>query len=428
MSPPTTHSAPLPAFRGYGIELEYMIVERQNLAPLPIADRLLRGAAGEQQSDVERDLLGWSNELVLHVIEVKNLRPVRTLEMLPDLFQSELRQIGRLLEPLGATLMPGAMHPWMDPAHETHLWPHGNAALYQAYAAIFDCSTHGWSNLQSMHINLPFAGDDEFARLHTAVRLLLPVLPALAASSPFADGRDTGFADFRMEVYRGNADPFPSIAGRIVPEPVFSRADYERFILQPMYNDIAPHDPQGLLRHEWLNSRGAIARFDRNAIEIRVLDTQECVQADLAIAAAVTAVLKSLYRAAEHAGVLADQQAIGTEALSAILLACIRDAEHADIADAEYLALLGYPGERCSAGELWRKLIETAQHEDRLSEAWRAPLDVILNQGSLANRLRQAVGADATRAGLQAVYRRLCRCLQEGRMFEPSASSPSSGL
>jgi carboxylate-amine ligase len=423
MSPPTFSaplSASLSAFQGCGIELEFMIVDRQNLSPLPIADRLLRGAAGEQRSDVERDLLGWSNELVLHVIEVKNLRPVRNLEMLPDLFQSELRQIGRLLEPLGAALMPGAMHPWMDPARETHLWPHGNAALYQAYAAIFDCNTHGWSNLQSMHINLPFANDEEFARLHSAIRLLLPVLPALAASSPFADGRDTGFADFRMEVYRGNADPFPSIAGRIVPEPVFSRADYERFILQPMYNDIAPHDPQGLLRHEWLNSRGAIARFDRNAIEIRVLDTQECVQADLAIAAATTAVLKSLYRAADHAGVLADQQAIGTEALSAILQACIRDAEHAGIDDAEYLALLGYPGERCSAGELWRKLIETAQHEDRLSEAWRAPLDVILNQGSLAHRLRQAVGADATRAGLQAVYRRLCRCLQEGRMFEPS--------
>ena len=33
-----------------------------------------------------------------------------------------------------------------------------------------------------------------------------------------------------------------------------------------------------------MNSRGAIARFDRNAIEIRVIDVQECPKADLAIA------------------------------------------------------------------------------------------------------------------------------------------------
>jgi hypothetical protein len=31
-----------------------------------------------------------------------------------------------------------------------------------------------------------------------------------------------------------------------------------------------------VLRHEWVNARGAIARFDRSAIEIRVLDVAEC--------------------------------------------------------------------------------------------------------------------------------------------------------
>ena len=34
---------PLHAFGGYGIELEYMIVGRDSLSVLPIADRLLHG-------------------------------------------------------------------------------------------------------------------------------------------------------------------------------------------------------------------------------------------------------------------------------------------------------------------------------------------------------------------------------------------------
>ena len=40
-----------------------------------------------------------------------------------------------------------------------------------------------------------------------------------------------------------------------------------------MYRQIAPLDPDHVVQYEWLNSRGAIARFDRNAIEIRVIDT-----------------------------------------------------------------------------------------------------------------------------------------------------------
>jgi len=56
-----------------------------------------------------------------------------------------------------------------------------------------------------------------------------------------------------------------------------------REILAPLYAEMHPLDPEGILCHEWLNSRGAIARFDRNAVEIRLVDVQECPLADLAI-------------------------------------------------------------------------------------------------------------------------------------------------
>ncbi|MDQ9170428.1 glutamate-cysteine ligase family protein [Oxalobacteraceae bacterium R-40] len=409
----------LPAFSACGIELEYMIVDRQDLSILPIADQILRGEDEEQVNDVARGLMGWSNELVRHLLELKNRQPVASLDKLPAAFQNEIRFLNHLLGFYGAMLMPSAMHPWMDPGRETHLWPHENAELYAAYARIFQCNTHGWSNLQSMHINLPFANDEEFARLHAAVRLLLPILPALAASSPIADGKATGFADFRMETYRSNADKIPSIAGLVVPENVSSRAEYEALILHPMYRDIAPFDPQGILQHEWLNSRGAIARFDRNTIEIRVIDVQECPQADLAIAAAAIANVRMLYDAGRTE--LAAQQALPTERLAAILLACIRNADQAVIDDEDYLRALGLRPGRYTATEVWRQLlIRTQQSSHRLDAPWMESLQAIMAHGPLARRILHAVDNNYSPANVNWVYRQLCQCLQSGHMFLPS--------
>ena len=45
------------------------------------------------------------------------------------------------------------------------------ASIYDTFDRIFSCKGHGWANLQSMQINLPFRGDEEFARLHAAIRV-----------------------------------------------------------------------------------------------------------------------------------------------------------------------------------------------------------------------------------------------------------------
>jgi carboxylate-amine ligase len=413
-------SPALDAFTGIGIEIEYMIVDTGDLSVRPIADRLLRQAAGEDASEVDRGMLGWSNELALHVIEVKNPRPAATMEGLAGAFHNEVRAINRLLHDDSARLMPGAMHPWMSPPDDLRLWPHDPHGIYRGYQRIFDTATHGWANLQSMHLNLPFADDAQFERLHAAVRLVLPVIPALAASSPVADGADTGFADYRMEVYRTNASDFPAIAGLVIPPTVGSRAQYEERILAPMYREIAPHDPARVLQQEWLNSHGAIARFDRNAIEIRVIDTQECPQADLAVAAAIVAAVQMLYR--ENCAPLDAQQALPTARLAALLQACIRDADEALIDDGAYLTLLGYPGRACRAGELWRHLAQSMPHDGLLRGArWQPALQCMLEHGPLARRIRRALNGDHAPARLQAVYRELCDCLEQGAMFISAA-------
>ncbi len=417
----------LPAFAGVGIELEYAIVDRRSLAVRPIADALLSAFAGHPASAFERGPLGWSNELVRHVIELKNLAPTPSLEALLRGFQAEVRAANRALAPMDAQLMPTGMHPWMNPRAETQIWSADHAEIYRAYDRIFDCRRHGWANIQAMHINLPFADDAQFARLHAAVRLVLPLLPALAASSPIAEGKPTGFMDFRLEVYRQNARSLRTIAGSVIPETVEDRASYEAQILAPMYREIAPLDPEGVLRHEWLNARGAIARFDRNALEIRVADTQECPRADLAIATVTAMVVKALFD--EEWATLWQQQAVATGTLHDAFIATTRDAEQAIIADPQLLDVLGIRARRLAVADVWQHLVEscagiraaTSRADGAMAGTsaawWLEPIAHILERGPLARRISHAAGGDCALWRLQEIYGELCRCLEEDALF-----------
>jgi gamma-glutamyl:cysteine ligase YbdK (ATP-grasp superfamily) len=413
---PGTGRAPLHLFEAFGVELEYMLVDRGSLAVLPVTDEVLKAVAGAYVSDVQSGELAWSNELVLHVLELKTNGPVKDLAPLPALFARDVARINGLLERLGGCLMPTAMHPWMDPLAETRLWPHEYSPVYEAFDRIFGCRGHGWSNLQSCHINLPFAGDEEFARLHAGIRLLLPLLPALAASSPVVEGRLTGLLDNRLEAYRTNSRMIPAVAGEIIPEPVYSRAAYEAEILEPAYRAVAPHDPEGVLQDEFLNARGAIARFSRGSIEIRLLDVQEHPAADVAVVALVVAALRLL--AAERWAPLARQQAWPVEPLAALFRRTLAHAEETVVEEQKLVEMFGLSGEP-TAGEVWRHLAEEAAAAGLLPKTLGEPLEVIFTRGTLARRIVAALGDNPSKERQERVYRELCRCLAESEPFLP---------
>jgi gamma-glutamyl:cysteine ligase YbdK (ATP-grasp superfamily) len=408
-------SRPLHLFDAFGIELEYMIVDAASLDVRPISDRVLVDDTGAVVSDVEQGPISWSNELTHHVIELKTTSPAASLTALADQFQQNVRQINDRLRTEKARLLPTAVHPWMNPAEEMRLWPHDFHAVYEAFDKVFDCRGHGWANLQSMHINLPFANDEEFGRLHAAIRLLLPILPALAASSPILDGRPTGLLDSRLDVYRRNSARIPEIAGRVIPEPVYDQARYDEHIFQPMYRAIAPYDSQGVLQDEFLNARGAIARFSRGAIEIRVIDVQECPQTDLAIATLTIAALRQLV--AQRWTSTQEQQQVSIDTLEPLLLAAIRDADAAVIRDADYLRHFGVSANSISLRDLWRRVRDAAALSVPDAGNVRDALDVLLSEGPLARRILQAVGTGPSPAKLKAVYERLADCLERGELF-----------
>ncbi len=402
-------------FQGFGIELEYMVVDRGSLAVRPIVDELLRHFAGSYSGDHDDGPISWSNELALHVVELKTNGPAPSLRSVATDFQRSLLRLDEALAPMGARLCPGGMHPTMDPQREFQKWPHDYAEVYGAYDRIFDCRGHGWSNLQSCHLNLPFANDDEFGRLHLAARALLPLLPALAASSPYCEGRFTGWLDWRLQTYRHNQKRVPRIAGKVVPEPVTTRADYFSHVLEPIWADIAPFDPDRLLREEWLNSRGVVPKFFRDALEIRVLDVQEHPAADLAICSLVTAVLRAMCR--ERWASLPALAALSTDELAGVLWAVAQYGDQAIVAHGGLLQALGLGTEPRTAADCWRRLADAVLPDADLDPVVEQPLRTILRRGPLARRLLTSVGLTPDRAALDRMCLQLADCLHAGVSF-----------
>jgi len=406
---------PLHLFEAFGVEMEYMIVKYDTLEILPITDKLIYDVVGKFESDVNLGDMAWSNELVLHVIELKTNGPAKTLAGLSQKFQSQVNHINKLLEKYNATLLGSGAHPFMDAYREMCLWPHEHNQIYEAYNKIFDCRGHGWANLQSTHLNLPFANDEEFGKLHAAIRVLLPIIPAISASSPILDNTISGAADTRLKVYIENQKQVPSIAGKVIPEQVFSREEYDQKIFKRIYADIAPYDEDEILREQFLNSRGAIARFDRGAIEIRIIDIQECPQADIAVLSAVIALLQNLVN--ERWTSLEEQKQWHENDLADIFWNVVQDGQQATISNAAYLKLFGFEGESCTAKELWQHLFKTVLASAITEDSTRQALSFILENDTLSARIVKALNGDASPENIKKVYFKLTESLRNGRQF-----------
>lgn len=424
--PPTT-SLTYDAFACIGIELEYMAVDSSNYQPLGVVDELFKLGAQEikdQQhttepiDELDFGPIGWSNELARHVLELKTATPAKSWDNLVSQFQNEIERANRLLHHCHGTLLPGGVHPWMDPSTQAQLWPHGQSEIYLAYDRIFNCSGHGWLNVQSMHINLPFRGDDQFRRLHSATRLVLPVVVALSASSPVLDGKLSGAVSERMRRYANNQRKIPEISGEIIPEVIQSISAYHDKILSPMYQAIAPFDPDGVLQHEWLNSRGAIARFDRNAIEIRVADTQECPQADLGLAYLTNAWIRDIYE--ERYCSLKTQESFAVGTLAAQLQECVVKGGGAKILDPGWARALGGTGEELRVEELIRVATKRVLRSS-CPTSLRDALSSFEERPGLSSRMLSYVDHACSRASLANLCASMSRSLANGCFLEPRA-------
>jgi len=236
----------------------------------------------------------FGKEMQLHVMEIKANQPFKLPSEFEETMHAAVISLSGIVEKYGASLLGAGMHPLMG-LKDTAVWSHYHRKIYHEYSKIFNLNQHGWLNIQSFHLNLPYQKEADAIRIHNQLANLCAYLPAISASSPIFEGKNGPDQDNRLQFYKVNQKEVPSVTGNVIPEYTSSFSAYKRDVIEQYSMDLAKAGADKTLLHqEWVNSRGVIFRFDRSALEVRVMDEQECVKSDVALACFVRAALRGL--------------------------------------------------------------------------------------------------------------------------------------
>jgi gamma-glutamyl:cysteine ligase YbdK (ATP-grasp superfamily) len=277
-----------------GPEHEFSLVNDE-LKPLPMVDKVIKDFSGRITNFIELPRFTFGKELQMHVMEIKANAPFKSPELFEETMQSAVETLtGFLWKKYHVRLLGTGMHPLLR-LEETRVWPHRHRKIYQEYSKIFNLKQHGWLNIQSFHLNLPCSKEKSGVKMYNLLAGLCPYLPALSASSPIYEGTMGPNVDNRLFFYRMNQREIPSVTGDVVPDYVSSFGQYRREVIGRYSHDLTEAGAgKSILFKEWVNSRGIIFRFDRSALEVRVMDEQECVKSDVALSCFIRAALRGL--------------------------------------------------------------------------------------------------------------------------------------
>ena len=277
-----------------GPEHEFSIVD-EALKPLPIVDRVIKALKGRIINNVHFNDFTFGKELQSHVAEIKANDPFESPYIFEETMYRAVLEISEVLErSFHANLLGLGMHPLLK-LDEAKIWSHRDRSIYDAMGRIFNLKQHGWLNIQSFQLNLPYSSEREGVKLHNTLSNIIPYLPAISAASPVYESKIGKYVDNRLHFYMVNQREVPSVTGDVVPEYISSFKEYRKTTIEKYSSEL-----RGLNAHpciigrEWLNSRGAILRFDRRAVEIRVMDEQECIKSDVALSCFIRALLRGL--------------------------------------------------------------------------------------------------------------------------------------
>ncbi|HLE74665.1 MAG TPA: glutamate-cysteine ligase family protein [Candidatus Bathyarchaeia archaeon] len=387
-----------------GPEHEFSLVNEE-LQALPIVDKVIKDFCGRVVNFVELPHFTFGKELQLHVMEIKANTPFKS----PLLFEETMQNaVATLLDFIRkkyhAHLLGTGMHPLLR-LSETSVWPHRHRKIYQELGKLFNLTQHGWLNIQSFHLNLPYSREEKGILLHNLLAGLCAYLPAISASSPICEGAIGPNVDNRLCFYKVNQQEVPSITGDVIPEPVSSFAQYKKEVIGQYSQDLAKAGAgKTILFKEWVNSRGVIFRFDRSALEVRVMDEQECVKSDVALSCFIRAALRGLIaeRAAPlpHQLLVQDFNSVMAEGLNAKVL-------HPNGETARQV---------CQ--HLFNLASENAE-EDEKKYLWVVKKKI--ESGNLSELIRKRIAKKAQKTDLEeailSVYSTLIKCLADNQPY-----------
>jgi gamma-glutamyl:cysteine ligase YbdK (ATP-grasp superfamily) len=171
-----------------GPEHEFSLVNDE-LKALPIVDQVLKDFHGRVVNSVKLPRFSFAKELQLHVMEVKPNEPFHTPVEFEETMQEAVQTLQSFIgRKYGAHLLGTGMHPLLR-LDETNVWPHRHRQIYEAFSKVFNLKRHGWLNIQSYPLNVPYSDEKSGILLHNMISNICPYLPALSASSPIFEGK-----------------------------------------------------------------------------------------------------------------------------------------------------------------------------------------------------------------------------------------------
>lgn len=340
----------------------------------------------------------------MHVMEIKANSPFESPVEFEETMQNAVSTLSQIVQKHHAQLLGTGMHPLLK-LQDTGVWPHYHRKIYSEYGRIFNLNQHGWLNIQSFHLNLPYQKARDGVQLHNLLANLSAYLPALAASSPIYEGKKGVDVDNRLRFYKLNQKEIPSITGDVVPEYVTSFSQYRHDVISRYSEDLARAGAgKTILQREWVNSRGVIFRFDRRALEVRVMDEQECIKSDVALSCFIRAALRGL--------MLGDEDLLPHELLVRDFNAVVEDGLNAEVSN---------PRGK-TARQVCKSYLDTAyRYADTDEKSFLWLVEKRLELGSLSEIILDKVSRRAEKAGFHEaivdVYSTLIKCLCDNEPF-----------
>ena len=263
------------------VEEEFALLDPVSLDLVNRFEDVQEAAAG---TVVEQNLAG---ELIASEAEIKTGR-LESFAAAPATLVERRDQLSGLVEPLGLILGATGSHPWASWKDQRIIdTPHYRLNDQILRYVVWKNTTFGF------HVHIGIKGADRAIQVTSALRNWLPELLALSASSPFAEGVDTGLHSARTQIFTRY---FPRCG---VPDVFDSWADYERYV-RFLYDTRSINEHTQL----WWSVRPHLA-FP--TVEIRICDGQPDIADAQSLAALSVALTARIARALDEGETIVHQ-------------------------------------------------------------------------------------------------------------------------
>jgi carboxylate-amine ligase len=247
-----------------GLEEEFAVLDAETLDLVPRFEELRDLALADDTLTAS-----IAGELISSEIEIRSGRGDDLFDALASQRDARRRLFG-LAESRGVALGATGAHPWADYREQRNIDTEHYRRVVEGLRYVARRN-----NTFSLHVHVGVHDIERAVRVCDRMRPVLPLLLAISASSPFLEGRDTGLASVRSQIFTKS---FPRCG---IPEPFGSWAAFRQYVdFLIRTNSIMEYT------QVWWSIR---PHFSFGTVEVRICDAQPTAVESEALAGLITA-------------------------------------------------------------------------------------------------------------------------------------------